>query len=130
MSSILLRNLFNELLFRNSLAELFAELVIKARLLKGVVNEENKPIIKILGNTISMLSADNGWPELMLFILDCVDSEDFWLQESALLVFVRFGMGHSMATHNAFTGVFMMCLGNVGSADVRIRRCLRRFIRF
>ncbi|PWA48905.1 ran-binding protein 6 [Artemisia annua] len=60
----------------------------------------------------------------MTFMLDRVASEDFWLQESMLLVFARLE-GDILWSHiTHLHGVFMRCLGNVGSADVRIAALL------
>lgn len=84
MSAIMLRNVFqqtdtvtssitdpntlvqDELPLWNSLFESTRSLV-RSVLLNCVVKEQNKPIIKILGHTISELAADNSWPGLMTF---------------------------------------------------------------
>ncbi|GJZ65987.1 importin-5-like protein [Tanacetum coccineum] len=128
MSAILLRKQLtqDELALWNSVSE-STRLRVKNGLLTCITKEMNKSIIKKLCDTISELAAnvvsDNGWPELLPFMFNCVTSEDFRLIESALLIFAQLAqfVGESLIPHiTHLHGVFGKCLGNVGSADVRI----------
>ncbi|PWA98001.1 importin-5 [Artemisia annua] len=128
MSAILLRKQLtqDELSLWNSLSE-SSRLRVKSGLLNCVVKEQNKSIIKKLCDTVSELAAsvisDNGWPELLPFMFNCVTSEDFRLQESALLIFAQLAqyVGESLVSYiTELHNVFGKCLGSGGSADVRI----------
>ncbi|KAK9058540.1 hypothetical protein SSX86_023382 [Deinandra increscens subsp. villosa] len=67
---------------------------VKSILLTCVQNEEVKSIMKKLCDTISELAStilpENGWPELLPFMFQCVSSESSpKLQESAFLIFAQ-----------------------------------------
>ncbi|KAJ0627693.1 putative armadillo-like helical, TOG domain, importin beta family [Helianthus annuus] len=91
------------------------------------LNEQAKTIMKKLCDAISELASvilrDNGWPELLPFMFQCVSSDNYKLQESALLIFAHLSqyVGESLIPHiKHLHGVFLQCLTTSGSADVRI----------
>jgi importin-5 len=77
-------------------------------------------------DTVSELAASimekPGWPELLPFIFQCVQSGDPRLMESALLVFAQLAR-HIMATLTQYMGTLHEVLGAAlghSSVDVRI----------
>ncbi|KAI3738774.1 hypothetical protein L2E82_28919 [Cichorium intybus] len=100
---------------------------LKSILLTCVQKEEAKTIMKKLCDTISELGAsilpENGWPELLPFMFQCVSSDSPKLQESAFLIFAQLSqyVGDTLVPHiKHLHGVFLQCLTTSGSADVRI----------
>ncbi|XP_076913709.1 uncharacterized protein LOC143572424 isoform X2 [Bidens hawaiensis] len=83
--------------------------------------------MKKLCDTVSELASvilpDNGWPELLPFMFQCVSSDSVKLQESAFLIFAQLSqyIGETLIPHiKHLHGVFLQCLTTSGSADVRI----------
>ncbi|GAB2222582.1 hypothetical protein Droror1_Dr00016701 [Drosera rotundifolia] len=100
---------------------------IKSMLLGCVQREEAKSITKKLCDTVSELASgivpENNWPELLPFMFQCVSSENARLQESAFLIFAQLSqfIGEVLVPYvKELHGVFMNCLMNSSSADVRI----------
>lgn len=101
---------------------------IKNTLLASLQQETTKSITKKINDTVSELAAsalpDGGWPELLPFMFQCVTAQDNHnLQESALLIFARLAhfIGETLIPHlSTLHGVFLNCLSNSTSADVRI----------
>ncbi|KAL9274571.1 Importin-5-like protein [Drosera capensis] len=100
---------------------------IKSMLLVSVQREEAKSIAKKLCDTVSELASgivpENNWPELLPFMFQCVSSENARLQESAFLIFAQLSqfIGELLVPYvKELHGVFMNCLMNSSSADVRI----------
>ncbi|KAL2923922.1 Importin-5 [Bienertia sinuspersici] len=100
---------------------------IKSILLACVPREEAKTISKKLCDTISELAAgilpENGWPELLPFMFQCVTSDNPKLRESALLIFAQLAqfIGETLVPHlDTLHNVFFQCLGGNSSAEVRI----------
>ncbi|XP_071699864.1 uncharacterized protein [Rutidosis leptorrhynchoides] len=100
---------------------------LKSILLTCVQQEEAKTIMKKLCDTISELAStilpDNGWPELLPFMFQCVSSDSVKLQESAFLIFAQLSqyIGETLIPHiKHLHGVFLQCLTTSGSSDVRI----------
>ncbi|XP_076948140.1 uncharacterized protein LOC143620324 [Bidens hawaiensis] len=100
---------------------------LKSILLTCVQQEEAKTIMKKLCDTVSELASvilpDNGWPELLPFMFQCVSSDSVKLQESAFLIFAQLSqyIGETLIPHiKHLHGVFLQCLTTSGSADVRI----------
>ncbi|KAL4591289.1 hypothetical protein LXL04_004247 [Taraxacum kok-saghyz] len=100
---------------------------LKSILLACVQHEEAKTIMKKLCDTISELASsilpDNGWPELLPFMFQCVSSDSPKLQESAFLIFAQLSqyIGETLIPHiKHLHGVFLQCLTTSGSSDVRI----------
>ncbi|CAO2822092.1 unnamed protein product [Amaranthus hypochondriacus] len=100
---------------------------IKSVLLNCVQREDVKTISKKLCDTVSELAAgivpENGWPELLPFMFQCVTSENLKLRESALLIFAQLAqyIGETLIPHlDTLHNVFYQCLGGNSSAEVRI----------
>ncbi|GAB4843737.1 Importin-5 [Ancistrocladus abbreviatus] len=100
---------------------------LKSVLLACVQREDSKSILKKLCDTVSELAAgilpENGWPELLPFMFQCVTSENFKLRESALLIFAQLAqyIGETLIPHlDTLHAVFFQCLSAGSSADVRI----------
>ncbi|CAL5227386.1 g10339 [Coccomyxa viridis] len=77
------------------------QVVVKAELLNCVREEKESSISKKVCDTIAELASGTyeelGWPELLPFIFQCVQSNDARLQESALLIFAQLAH-HIMGT--------------------------------
>ncbi|KAL8159533.1 hypothetical protein V2J09_001070 [Rumex salicifolius] len=100
---------------------------VKSVLLSCVQREEVKSITKKLCDTISELAsgilADNGWPELLPFMFQCVSSDSPKLQESAFLIFSQLSqyIGEILVPFiKELHGVFLNCLTNSPNPDVRV----------
>ncbi|KAM2985013.1 hypothetical protein FF2_005466 [Malus domestica] len=100
---------------------------LKTILLTCIQQEDNKSISKKLCDTISELASgilpDNGWPELLPFMFQCVSSDSPKLQESAFLIFALLSqyIGETMVPHiKELHAVFLHSLGNSPSPDVKI----------
>ncbi|KAK3026369.1 hypothetical protein RJ639_040458 [Escallonia herrerae] len=100
---------------------------LKSIFLTCVQREEAKTIIKKLCDTISELASgilpENGWPELLPFMFQCVSSDSPKLQESAFLIFAQLSqyIGDTLIPHiKHLHGVFLQCLTTSSSSDVRI----------
>ncbi|CAN6555887.1 unnamed protein product [Malus baccata var. baccata] len=100
---------------------------LKTILLTCIQQEDNKSISKKLCDTISELASgilpDNGWPELLPFMFQCVSSDSPKLQESAFLIFALLSqyIGDTMVPHiKELHAVFLHSLGNSPSPDVKI----------
>ncbi|KAF3442233.1 hypothetical protein FNV43_RR16149 [Rhamnella rubrinervis] len=101
---------------------------IKSILLSCLQREDTKSISKKLCDTVSELASgilpDNGWPELLPFMFQCVTSESPKLQESALLIFAQLAhyIGETLLPHlSTLHSVFYQCLSSAAkSSDVRI----------
>ncbi|PSR95359.1 Importin-5 like [Actinidia chinensis var. chinensis] len=105
----------------------FSHSSLKSILLACVQREEAKTIIKKLCDTVSELASgvlpDNGWPELLPFMFQCVSSDSPKLQESAFLIFAQLSqyMGETLIPHiNHLHAVFLHCLTSSASSDVKI----------
>lgn len=90
-------------------------------------HEEAKTITKKLCDTISELASgilpDNGWPELLPFMFQCVSSNSPKHQESAFLIFSQLAqyIGDTLIPHiKNLHSVFLQCLTSSPSSDVRI----------
>lgn len=100
---------------------------LKSILLACVQREEAKTISKKLCDTISELASgilpENGWPELLPFMFQCVSSDSPKLQESAFLIFAQLAqyIGETLIPHiKHLHAVFLQCLSSSASPDVRI----------
>ncbi|KDO54435.1 hypothetical protein CISIN_1g001249mg [Citrus sinensis] len=66
---------------------------LKSMLLQSIQLESAKSISKKLCDTVSELASnilpENGWPELLPFMFQCVSSDSVKLQESAFLIFAQ-----------------------------------------
>ncbi|GAV83604.1 HEAT domain-containing protein/DUF577 domain-containing protein/HEAT_2 domain-containing protein [Cephalotus follicularis] len=100
---------------------------LKSILLTCVQREETKSISKKLCDTVSELASsilpDNGWPELLPFMFQCVSSDSPNLQESAFFIFAQLSqyIGDTLIPHiKHLHAVFMQCLGSNSNFDVRI----------
>ncbi|KAI3767036.1 hypothetical protein L2E82_17117 [Cichorium intybus] len=87
---------------------------LKSILLICVQKEEVKTIMKKLCDTISELVAsilpENGWPELLSFMFQCVSSDSPKLQESVFLIFAQLSqyVGDTLVPHiKHLHGVFL-----------------------
>lgn len=129
MSTILLRKQLtreNETFLWPSLM-LSTQLEVKSVLINCVQKEEVKSIVKKLCDTVSELASsilsENGWPELLPFMFQCVSSENVRLQESAFLIFAQLAqyIGEMLVPYvKSLHDVFLSCLTSSGSFDVRI----------
>ncbi|KAA8549670.1 hypothetical protein F0562_001312 [Nyssa sinensis] len=100
---------------------------LKSILLACVQREESKSIIKKLCDTVSELASgilpDNGWPELLPFMFQCVSSDSPKLQESAFLIFAQLSqyIGETLIPHiKHLHAVFFQCLTSSSNSDVKI----------
>ncbi|KAM7523124.1 hypothetical protein LguiA_013026 [Lonicera macranthoides] len=100
---------------------------LKSVFLTCVQHEEAKTITKKLCDTISELASgilpDNGWPELLPFMFQCVSSNSPKHQESAFLIFSQLAqyIGDTLIPHiKNLHSVFLQCLTSSPSSDVRI----------
>ncbi|KAG6605836.1 importin-5 [Cucurbita pepo subsp. pepo] len=101
---------------------------LKSILLSCIQREEAKSISKKLCDTVSELASgilpDNGWPELLPFMFQCVSSDSPKLQESAFLIFAQLShyIGDTLVPHiKHLHGVFLQCLTSTSSStDVKI----------
>ncbi|PNT46895.1 hypothetical protein POPTR_003G220100v4 [Populus trichocarpa] len=100
---------------------------LKSILLACLQQESVKSNTKKLCDTVSELASgilpDNGWPELLPFMFQCVTSDSFKLQESAFLIFAQLSqyIGESLIPFiKELHGVFLQCLGSSTNFDVKI----------
>jgi hypothetical protein len=100
---------------------------IKSILLSSIQREESKSISKKLCDTVSELASgilpDNGWPELLPFMFQCVSSDSPKMQESAFLIFAQLSqyIGDTLVPHiKHLHAVFLQCLTASPSSDVKI----------
>ncbi|KAI3798367.1 hypothetical protein L1987_33641 [Smallanthus sonchifolius] len=103
------------------------QLTLKSTLLESVSRESSKSISKKLCDTVSELASlvlpENGWPELLPFMFQCVTSGNPRHRESALLIFAQLAqyIGETLVPHlETLHAVFLGCLGTGIDADVRI----------
>lgn len=128
MSAILLRKQLtrdDSFLWKNLSVTTQANL--KSILLDCVQRETDKTILKKLCDTVSELASrilpDGGWPELLPFMLHCVNSTNFNLKESALLIFAQLSeyIGDTLVPYlDTLHSVFFQCLASSTNSDVRI----------
>ncbi|KAD7478233.1 hypothetical protein R6Q59_007682 [Mikania micrantha] len=100
---------------------------LKSTLLESVGRESSKSISKKLCDTVSELASlvlpENGWPELLPFMFQCVTSGNPRHRESALLIFAQLAqyIGETLIPHlGTLHAVFLGCLGAGIDPDVRI----------
>ncbi|KAF7119802.1 hypothetical protein RHSIM_Rhsim13G0232100 [Rhododendron simsii] len=100
---------------------------LKSIFLACIQREEAKTIIKKLCDTVSELASgilpDNGWPELLPFMFQCVSSDSPKLQESAFLIFAQLSqyIGDNLIPHiKHLHAVFLQCLTSSSNSDVKI----------
>ncbi|XP_077237749.1 uncharacterized protein LOC143879304 isoform X2 [Tasmannia lanceolata] len=66
----------------------------KEQLLSCLVSEEVRSVWRVLCDTVAELAAtiiyEDGWPVLVPFLFECIDSEKYFLKERALLVLSQF----------------------------------------
>ncbi|XP_010420796.1 PREDICTED: importin-5 [Camelina sativa] len=129
MSAVLLRKLLTRddayLWPRLSLA---TQSSLKSSMLSCIQREEAKSISKKICDTVSELASgilpENGWPELLPFVFQCVQSDSPKLQESAFLIFAQLSqyVGETLTPHiKPLHTVFLQCLSSdSASSDVKI----------
>ena len=100
---------------------------LKSMLLACVQQENTNTISKKLCDTVSELAAgilpDNGWPELVPFMFQCVTSDNPKLRESSLLIFAQLAqyIGETLIPYlDTLHNVFFQCLSSGSSSEVRI----------
>ncbi|XP_013628816.1 PREDICTED: importin-5-like isoform X2 [Brassica oleracea var. oleracea] len=101
---------------------------LKSSMLSCIQREEAKSISKKICDTVSELASgilpDNGWPELLPFVFQCVSSDSSKLQESAFLIVAQLSqyVGETLTPHiKHLHGVFLQCLtSESASSDVKI----------
>ncbi|KAK9272999.1 hypothetical protein L1049_017806 [Liquidambar formosana] len=100
---------------------------LKSILLSCVQREDAKTISKKLCDTVSELASgilpENGWPELLPFMFQCVSSDSPKLQESAFLIFAQLSqyIGETLIPHiKHLHALFLQCLSSSSSSDVKI----------
>lgn len=100
---------------------------LKSILLSCIQREDAKSISKKLCDTVSELASgilpDNGWPELLPFMFQCVSSDSPKLQESAFFIFAQLSqyIGDTLVPHiKQLHSVFLHCLTSSSSSDVKI----------
>ncbi|OMP07451.1 phosphoinositide 3-kinase regulatory subunit 4 [Corchorus olitorius] len=133
LSAVLLRKILTPTSDSSFLLSVLADstrAAIKSALLSTLQTEQSKTNVKKLCDTISELAtsivAIGGWPELLPFLFQCVNSSNPNLQESALLIFSRLAQNAGETTEtliphlNTLHSVFFKCLSNPSSCDVRI----------
>ncbi|CAN8300728.1 unnamed protein product [Cochlearia groenlandica] len=129
MAAVLLRKLLTRddacLWPRLSLA---TQSSLKSSMLSCIQREEAKSISKKICDTVSELASgilpENGWPELLPFVFQCVSSDSPKLQESAFLILAHLSqyVGETLTPHiKHLHGVFLQCLSrDSASSDVKI----------
>ncbi|KAL9675431.1 hypothetical protein QQ045_003633 [Rhodiola kirilowii] len=100
---------------------------LKSVLIECLKRDDAKTITKKLCDTVSELASailpDNGWPELLPFMFNCVNSDNHKLQESALMIFAQLAqyIGDTLIPHlTPLHGLFLKCLDPATNSDVRI----------
>ncbi|CAN7005786.1 unnamed protein product [Brassica rapa subsp. trilocularis] len=101
---------------------------LKSSMLSCIQREEAKSISKKICDTVSELASgilpENGWPELLPFVFQCVSSDSSKLQESAFLIVAQLSqyVGETLTPHiKHLHGVFLQCLtSESASSDVKI----------
>ena len=97
---------------------------IKSELLKSLHEEQNKRIAGKVGDTVSELAAgvyEEGWPELLPFLFQCVTTGSDALKVTALNVFGELAayIGDSLVPHLAtLHGILAQCLQ---AADMEVK---------
>ncbi|XVF30792.1 hypothetical protein REPUB_Repub16aG0089000 [Reevesia pubescens] len=133
LSAVLLRKILTPAADYSFLFPQLAETTraaIKSALLSSLQTEQSKTNVKKLCDTISELASSlacfGGWPELLPFLFQCVNSTNPNLEESALLIFSRLAKNTGEITEtliphlNTLHSLFFKCLSNPSSCDVRI----------
>lgn len=100
---------------------------IKSILLASIQREEANSIVKKLCDTVSELASgilpENGWPELLPFMFQCVSSDVPKMQEAAFLIFAQLAqyIGDILTPYiKELHSVFMKCLSSSTNQDVKI----------
>ncbi|TYI48477.1 hypothetical protein E1A91_D13G251200v1 [Gossypium mustelinum] len=100
---------------------------IKSVLLNQIQVETAQSLSKKLCDTVSELASsilpENGWPELLPFMFQCVSSDSPRLQESAFLIFAQLSqyIGDVLTPFiKDLHTVFLKCLSENSNADVKI----------
>ncbi|KAE8677193.1 Calcium ion binding [Hibiscus syriacus] len=100
---------------------------LKSVLLSQIQSETTQTLSKKLCDTIAELASsilpENGWPELLPFMFQCVSSDSPRLQESAFLIFAQLSqyIGDVLAPFvNDLHAVFLKCLTESSNEDVKI----------
>ena len=100
---------------------------LKSILLGCIQREDAKSISKKLCDTVSELASsilpENGWPELLPFMFQCVTSDSAKLQEAAFLIFAQLAqyIGETLVPHiKHLHSVFLQSLTSSSSSDVKI----------
>jgi hypothetical protein len=103
-----------------------AKQAVKTEMLACIKEEQQRGVTKKVCDCVSELAAgiieDQGWPELLPFIFQCVQSGEPRLMESALLIFAalaRYVMGVLTQYMGTLHGLLQQCLGHQVS-DVRL----------
>ncbi|XVE90185.1 hypothetical protein DITRI_Ditri20bG0058100 [Diplodiscus trichospermus] len=133
LSAVLLRKILTPAADSSFLFPLLDETTrasIKSALLSTLQTEQSKTNVKKVCDTISELASSivaiGGWPELLPFLFQSVNSTNPNLQESALLIFSQLAQNIGETTEtliphlNTLHSVFFRCLSNPLSCDVRI----------
>ncbi|XVF06605.1 hypothetical protein REPUB_Repub06bG0063600 [Reevesia pubescens] len=133
LSAVLLRKILTPAADYSFLFPQLAETTrtaIKSALLSSLQTEQSKTNVKKLCDTISELASSvacfGGWPELLPFLFQCVNSTNPNLEESALLIFSQLAQNTGETTEiliphlSTLHSVFFKCLSNPSSCDVRI----------
>ncbi|MBA0626541.1 hypothetical protein Godav_004195 [Gossypium davidsonii] len=100
---------------------------LKSVLLSQIQVETTKNLSKKLCDTVAELASsilpENGWPELLPFMFQCVSSDSPKLQESAFLIFAQLSqyIGDVLTPFiKDLHTVFLRCLSESSNADVKI----------
>ncbi|XVF47512.1 hypothetical protein PTKIN_Ptkin03bG0114600 [Pterospermum kingtungense] len=100
---------------------------LKSLLLSQIQVETTKTLSKKLCDTVSELASsilpENGWPELLPFMFQCVSSDSPRLQESAFLIFAQLSqyIGDVLTPFiKDLHTVFLRSLSESSNADVKI----------
>ncbi|MBA0568447.1 hypothetical protein Golob_005943 [Gossypium lobatum] len=100
---------------------------VKSVLLSQIQVETTKNLSKKLCDTVAELASsilpENGWPELLPFMFQCVSSDSPKLQESAFLIFAQLSqyIGDVLTPFiKDLHTVFLRCLSESSNADVKI----------
>ncbi|GMI97486.1 EMBRYO DEFECTIVE 2734, (karyopherin enabling the transport of the cytoplasmic HYL1 [Hibiscus trionum] len=100
---------------------------LKSVLLSQIQVESAKNLSKKLCDTVAELASsilpENGWPELLPFMFQCVSSDSPKLQESAFLIFAQLSqyIGDVLTPFiKDLHAVFLRCLSESTHADVKI----------
>ncbi|CAN8252385.1 unnamed protein product [Cochlearia groenlandica] len=101
---------------------------LKSSMVSSIQREETKSVWKKISDTVSELASgilpENGWPELLPFVFQCVSSNSPKMQEFGFMILAQLSrrVGETVTSHaEHLHGVFLQCLNSYSAtSDVKI----------